>query len=149
MDIDTLSTMTRDNTDFMNLKNKTYKAKVVYVYDGDTIHVVFYEFGQYFKWNCRIMGVDTPEIRTRNKKEKELGYKVRDLMREKLLNKIVSIKVDSFDKYGRLLIDLYMPMDEMIENQDSVLLSEWLISNGYAYEYHGGTKHVWTFDTEP
>ena len=148
MDIETLKSKTRENTDFMNLKDKTYEAKVVYVYDGDTIHVVFYEFGHYFKWNCRIMGVDTPEIRTRNLKEKEFGYKVRNLMRDKLMNQIVKIKVDTFDKYGRLLIDLYMPVDETNETPNSLLLSEWLINNGYAYEYNGGTKQEWTFDTE-
>ena len=140
-----LQTMTKDNTDFMNLKNKVYDAKVVHVYDGDTIHVVFYEFGQYFKWNCRIMGVDTPEVRTRNLKEKEFGILVRDIMREKLLDRIVKIHVDSFDKYGRLLIDLHMPNEE-VENQDDIMLSEWLIQNGYAYAYDGGTKKAWTFE---
>lgn len=146
MDFETLQTMTRKNTEFMSLKNKTYDAKIVHIYDGDTMHVVFYEYGQYIKWNCRIMGVDTPEIRTRNIEEKQLGLKVRDILIDQLLNKIVKIHTDDFDKYGRLLIDVEMPLDPQVENQDSIMLSEWLISNNYAYPYEGGTKRSWVFE---
>ena len=146
MDIETLQTMTRENTEFMSLKNKHYDAKIVHIYDGDTMHVVFYEYGQYIKWNCRVMGVDTPEIRTRNLQEKQLGLKVRDLLIERLLNKIVKIHTDEFDKYGRLLIDVEMPLDPQVENQDSIMLSEWLIANNYAYPYEGGTKRTWVFE---
>ena len=146
MELETLQTMTRENTDFMSLKNKYYDAKIVHIYDGDTMHVVFYEYGQYIKWNCRVMGVDTPEIRTRNAQEKQLGLKVRDLLIDRLLNKIVKIHTDEFDKYGRLLIDVEMPLDPLVENQDTIMLSDWLISNNYAYPYEGGTKRSWVFE---
>lgn len=146
MDYEMLQTMTRENTEFMSLKNKHYDAKIVHIYDGDTMHVVFYEYGQYIKWNCRVMGVDTPEIRTRNLQEKQLGLKVRDILIERLLNKIVKIHTDEFDKYGRLLIDVEMPLEPLVENQDSIMLSEWLIANNYAYPYEGGTKRSWVFE---
>ena len=146
MDYETLQTMTRKNTEFMSLKNKHYDAKIVHIYDGDTMHVVFYEYGQYIKWNCRVMGVDTPEIRTRNLQEKQLGLKVRDILIDRLLNKIVKIHTDEFDKYGRLLIDVEMPLEPLVENHDSVMLSDWLIANNYAYPYEGGTKRSWVFE---
>ena len=84
-----LSERTKENTDVLSLDGDEYTAKIVYIYDGDTMHVVFEKFGKFYRWNCRIIGVDTPELRTKNEKEKEMGYKVRDVLKENLLNKIV------------------------------------------------------------
>lgn len=128
-----LETKTKE-TPLFSLKNRTFDAKIVYIYDGDTMHCVFKVFGDYYRWNCRICGVDTPEIRTKNKEEKEKGIKLRDELRTRLQDKIVTIKCYEFDKYGRLLIDVYM--------DDGGLLSQWLIKNQYGYAYHGGTKKV-------
>jgi micrococcal nuclease len=135
-EIKILETMTKENCKFLTLKDNIYNAKIVYIYDGDTMHVVFKVFDTFYKWNCRIMGVDTPELRSKNIKEKKLGYIVRDILIKKLLNKIVKIECYEFDKYGRLLIDVYMPNEE-------IKLSEWLIQNNYAYKYDGGTKQNW------
>lgn len=110
------------------------KAKVVSVYDGDTVKVAFPLNKKMYRWNCRISGVDTPEIRTKDTDEKAMGYKVRDVLSEKILNKVVKVVCGRFDKYGRLLVDIYI---------DGVSISEWLISNGYAYPYDGGTKQSW------
>jgi len=110
-------------------------AKVVSVYDGDTIKVVFPFLRKLYKFNCRIIGVDTPEIRTRDKKEKEYGFKVRDELRKKILNKVVKLKCGEFDKYGRLLIDIELSDEESIKN--------WLINNNYGFAYDGGTKKKW------
>ena len=112
------------------------EAKVVSVYDGDTIKVVFAVLRKLYKFNCRIQGVDTPEIRTRDLAEKEYGKKVRDELRKKILNKVVTIHCGDFDKYGRLLIDL------QCEN-DTEKISEWLINKDYAFAYDGGTKQKW------
>lgn len=127
------------DTPLLSLSGKHYHAKVVYIYDGDTMHVVFKEFGQLFRWNCRIMNVDTPEIRTKNLKEKELGYVVRDRLREMFQDKIVLIETYNFDKYGRLLIDVLFHEDDD-KNKPLIKLSDWLIENNFAYQYGGGTK---------
>ena len=112
------------------------KAKVTSVYDGDTIKCVFpmKDSNKLYKWNCRLSGVDTPELRTRNKNEKKYGYQVRDNLRGKILNKVVTLKCGKFDKYGRLLVEIFIG-DESINN--------WLIEMGYAKKYDGGTKHKW------
>ncbi len=115
-------------------KGEEKQAKVVDVYDGDTIKVVFVVQGKLFKFNCRILHVDTPEIRTRNKLEKEYGLKVRDALRDKIQGKVFNIICDDFDKYGRLLIDVKL---------ENMLLSQWLISNNYAFEYDGGKRKEW------
>jgi endonuclease YncB( thermonuclease family) len=87
-----------------------------------------------YKWNCRLTGVDTPELRTSNQKEKEYGYVVRDLLREKILNKVVQVECDDLDKYGRLLTVIYI---------DGENVNQWLIDNDYAFAYDGGTKRSW------
>lgn len=137
-----LMTMTKENTQLLSLNGQEFDAKVVYVYDGDTIHVVFRIFNKYYRWNCRILGVDTPELRTKDEKEKQKGYLVRDKVKENFLEKIVKIKCYDFDKYGRLLIDVYLPKN-IPDKKNKTLLSQWLIANDYAYAYEGGTKIKW------
>ena len=119
-----------------SLKGLEIKAKVISVYDGDTIKCVFPLKDTLYKWNCRLSGVDTPEIRTRNKIEKKFGYIVRDSLREKILNKVVKLKCGEFDKYGRLLTELMC-------DGDDCTINSWLIQKDYAFEYHGGTKKSW------
>ena len=127
-----------DSIPMLSFKGQRIYCKVVSVYDGDTIKVVFPIIGsgsmKLYKWNCRINGVDTPELRTRNNLEKKLGYKVRDKLREKILGKVVYIVCDTFDKYGRLLVNIY------IHGED---ISKWLIDNEYAFKYDGGKKRNW------
>ena len=120
-----------------SLKNEVKKAKVVSVYDGDTIRVVFPILNKLYKWNCRITGVDTPELRTRDELEKKYGYEVRDKLRDKILDKVVTVKCGDFDKYGRLLIDIYC-------DNETRSVSNWLIENKYAFAYNGGIKQKWS-----
>lgn len=125
-----------DGVPEFSLKDTTKQAKVVSVYDGDTVKIVFPLQEKLYKWNCRLAGVDTPELRTRNKLEKAHGYLVRDKLREKILNKVVIVKCFEFDKYGRLLISIYC-------DDDNVSVNKWLIDNDYAFKYDGGTKKDW------
>lgn len=120
-----------------SLEGQEIQAKVVSVYDGDTVKCVFPLKDTLYKWNCRLTGVDTPEIRTRNKVEKKYGYEVRNYLRKKILNKVVTLECGEFDKYGRLLAKIKCTGDKCSVNQ-------WLIDNDYAFEYHGGTKKSWS-----
>ena len=114
----------------------TVTARVVSVYDGDTIKVIFPLNDIFYKWNCRLMGVDTPELRTRNTREKEHGYFVRDKLREKINDQIVQLKCEDLDKYGRLLVTVLC-------DEGQCNINEWLIKNDYAFAYDGGTKRSW------
>ena len=122
------------DTEELSFENQVITGKVVSVYDGDTIKCVFPLNDKFYKWNCRINGIDTPEIRTRSKLEKDMGYKARDFLREKILKKMVEIHCGEFDKYGRLLVNI------KLDNQD---MSELLIKEGLAFRYDGGTKQDW------
>ena len=112
------------------------------VLDGDTIDVTIdLGFDLYKKERVRIAGVDTPEKRTRNLEEKALGIDATNWLKDKLDGAIagddeLTIRtelVGGVGKYGRLLGWLYIG--------DSVLsLNEQMITEGYAWEYDGGTK---------
>lgn len=110
-------------------------AKVYKVYDGDTISVIFRWHRQYIKTSCRILGLDTPEIRTKNLEEKKLGIEVRDFLRSLILDKVVKIKLYHNDKYGRPLIDVFTEDDKSIK--------DILIEKKFAKPYNGGRKEPW------
>lgn len=124
------------NVPQFSLEGLETEAKIYSVYDGDTVKAIFPLHDKLYKWNCRLTGVDTPELRTRCKIEKQYGYKVRDYLREKILNKVVKIKCGDFDKYGRLLVEIYC-------NEDECNVNKWLVDNNYAFSYDGGTKKSW------
>ena len=117
-----------------------FKAKVLRVYDGDTITVdADLCFNIKMKASVRVAGIDTPEIRTRNKEEKKLGYAARDRMKE-LCGKVVwleSLGGGKLDKYGRVLANLYTYKD--IKD-----IAATLIEEGHGVTYDGSKKtHVW------
>ena len=116
-----------------SLNGQIFNAKVVDVYDGDTITCIFKLYGNYYKWKCRISHVDTPEIKTKNTEEKERAIIIRDKLREMLLNKIIVLHCYDYDKYGRLLVELNIP-------ETNTRLHKWLLDNNYAKPYEGGTK---------
>ena len=113
------------------------------VLDGDTIDVTIdLGFDLYKKERVRVAGVDTPEKRTRDLEEKELGIHATNWLKKKLEDTIagdgdeLSIRtelVGGMGKYGRLLGWLYI-------NEETVSLNEQMITEGYAWEYDGGTK---------
>ena len=112
------------------------------VLDGDTIDVTIdLGFDLYKKERVRIAGVDTPEKRTRDLEEKELGIDATNWLKEKLDGAIAGDDdlvirtelVGGVGKYGRLLGWLY------IGDADSSL-NEQMIDEGYAWPYDGGTK---------
>jgi micrococcal nuclease len=131
-----LELVNSDNTvPLFSLNNNEYIAKVVDVYDGDSCKVVFRFHNNLTRWIIRIAHIDTPELRSKDEDEKKLAYLVRDFLRELILNKIVKIKCLDFDKYGRLLAEIY--------SNDNRLISDILLEKKYAKPYEGGTKEEW------
>ena len=118
-------------------------TEIVKVLDGDTIDVLIdLGFDLFKKERVRIAGVDTPEKRTRDLEEKALGIDATNWLKKKLEDTIagdgdeLTIRtelVGGTGKYGRLLGWLYI-------NEDALSLNEQMITEGYAWEYDGGTK---------
>jgi micrococcal nuclease len=114
-----------------------YRAHVLSVYDGDTITVML-DLGMSItrKASCRLVGIDTPEIRTKVAGEKEAAYKARDRVRELVLDKQVTIQsMSKPDKYGRLLVKVW--------TEDGHCVNDLLIEEHHAIAYDGGKKISW------
>ena len=116
--------------------------KINRVVDGDTIDVTIdLGFDLYKKERVRVAGVDTPEKRTRDLEEKELGLDATAWLKAKLDGAIsgdddLVIRtelVGGVGKYGRLLGWLYV-------GDGDTSLNEQMIEEGYAWAYDGGTK---------
>mmetsp|Transcript_68412 Transcript_68412/g.61477 ORF Transcript_68412/g.61477 Transcript_68412/m.61477 type:complete len:218 (+) Transcript_68412:34-687(+) len=110
-------------------------GKVVKVYDGDTIHMVAPLFdGVISRFRVRLNGIDTPELRTKDEWEKKAGYIVKDMLIEKIGDKIIELKDVSYDKYGRILAEI------IFEGEN---INQWLIETEWAFPYQGkGEKLV-------
>jgi len=118
-----------------------YKAKVLRVVDGDTVDVdIDLGFGIWMhKERVRMMGIDTPESRTRDKVEKAFGLASKNRLKELLpVGSIAVLKTeidrsgeDKKGKFGRILGDF------IIEDKRA---TDILIEEGHAVAYFGGSK---------
>lgn len=112
--------------------------KVLKVVDGDTIDAdIDLGFSISYTQRVRLAGIDTPESRTRDKKEKALGLESKDKLKKAIdaATKIVikTEKPDSSEKYGRILGWVFL-------DDSKVSINQTLINEGYAWEYTGETK---------
>ena len=112
--------------------------KVLKVVDGDTIDAdIDLGFSISLEKRIRLAGIDTPESRTTDLKEKALGLEVKEWLKKRLEGaKDILIKTqlpDSTEKYGRILGKLYI-------NNEETSLNEQMIDEGYAWSYMGDTK---------
>ena len=115
-----------------------YVRKVENVVDGDTIDVLIdLGFDILFASRVRLAGIDTPESRTKDLKEKALGLESKEYLKKPLKDAksvvIKTEKMDSSEKYGRILGWVYI-------NGDTVSLNDMMINDGYAWGYLGDTK---------
>ena len=109
--------------------------RIVRIYDGDTIYIDIPNYPKVFGTNIgvRIKGIDAPEIRTTNTKEKSLGYKARDSLSNFMtINnpKIIITNIER-DKYFRLLADIYV---------NGTNVKDYLLNNKLVLPYDGGKK---------
>ena len=137
--------------------NNCYNFRVISVdrvVDGDTIDVTLdLGFNICKSERIRVAGIDTPEKRTRNLEEKELGIDATEWLKSKLEGAITGkedlvIKTElegGMGKYGRLLGWLYIGYpkcnaDCNCECHQQKSINEVSVEEGYAWEYDGGTK---------
>lgn len=115
-----------------------YKVKITRVIDGDTVDAeVDLGFDTFIKDRIRLMGLDTPESRTRNKKEKALGLAakayLKELLKENKGDIILRTSKEGKGKFGRILGTLLI-----YDGMTSV--NQMLIDEGHARDYFGGSK---------
>ena len=117
-----------------------YRVKVLRVVDGDTVDVdIDLGFGVVLSdERVRIMGIDTPESRTRDKVEKIFGLASKNRLKS-LLGKTAILKTqinkdgeDMKGKFGRVLGDFV--------TEDGRMATDVLIEEGHCVPYFGGSK---------
>jgi endonuclease YncB( thermonuclease family) len=135
---------------------KTY-ARVVSIYDGDTMHVIIPFLGSFFKFAIRMYGIDSPEIKSKNPDIKDMALKARNRVIELVMKapfdgqrfktkKDIETELENnvylvwlhcleMDKYGRVLANVYASAAESDKSFADILIAEKL-----AYPYFGKTK---------
>ena len=125
----------------------TYRCKILRVVDGDTVDVdIDLGFGIWMhKERVRMMGIDTPESRTRDLVEKAFGLASKERLKDMLpvgSKQILKTQIDKSGedakgKFGRILGDflVYYPPADCEMGCTKILINE-----GYAVEYMGGSK---------
>ena len=122
-----------------------YGAKLLKVIDGDTVELmVDLGFNIHHKMRVRLYGVNTPESRTKDLKEKELGLKAKKFTEDWLTHHewvFVNTIPDKNDKYGRILARIFS--SDQINDPKTACLNIDIIQAGYAREYFGIGDKTW------
>ena len=121
-----------------------YKVEVTRVVDGDTVDVdVDLGFGMiYKKQRVRMMGIDTPESRTRDLEEKFYGKASKAHLESILAEGDVQMQSHDKGKFGRILGELFVGDTNYSVNQQ-------MIDEYHAVPYFGQAKdkteqgHLW------
>lgn len=145
-------------------------VRVVDVYDGDTMTCIIKLHSKYpYRFQIRLAGIDTCELRTKNPLIKAKAIQARQCVIQEVTRcsddilqtlqtrndikayfsshpTFVWLHVLSFDKYGRVLANVYTTKPPnhaaktttVLHNAPS--LSDILIEKQLAFEYHGRTK---------
>ena len=123
----------------------TYKADVIKIIDGDTIDVnIHLGFNVIlYKQRIRLMGIDTPESRTRDKVEKKFGLAskkfVQDTLKKGSIQTLVTEKPgeEAKGKFGRIL-GKFRVYDNVTDSW--MFMGDIMVREGYAVPYQGGSK---------
>ena len=112
----------------------TYEAKVIRVVDGDTVDALIdLGFSTHKKIRIRMVGINTPESRTRDLEEKKRGLAAKARLKEILKegkNKFI-LESQGVGKYGRCLA---------IIKVNDINVNQQLIAEGHATAYFGGKR---------
>ncbi len=117
-----------------------YRCTVVKIIDGDTVDVdIDLGFGIWMhKERIRLLGIDTPESRTRDKEEKKYGLAAKKYLTEMLNDEggiVLKTKKDAEGKFGRILGELWRTTD----NADKSI-NQYLVDEHHAVQYYGQSK---------
>ena len=116
-----------------------YKVHVTRIVDGDTVDVdIDLGFGMiYKKQRVRMMGIDTPESRTRDLEEKFYGLQSKAFLKSLLTGsktyKDIYLVSHDKGKFGRILGEFFIGNSEVSVNQQ-------MINDHHAVAYTGGNK---------
>lgn len=120
---------------FFDLKGWEGPAKVVKVYDGDTVTVVLYVGENPYKFRVRLEGIDTAEIKSKNPMEKKVALETKTVTTDFIGDDgIIWLTCNGKGKFGRILGKIFQSKDS------NLCLNDFLITKGLAYSYNGGKR---------
>ena len=117
------------------------EAKVLKVYDGDTLTIAAWFDNGFKRFSVRIFGIDCDEMRGGTSTTRENAVRAKKYVERLVLNKIVKIQIlnnklldgkKMREKFGRLLAKITTP--------DGHDLGDELFIAGLARRYYGGHK---------
>ena len=122
-----------------------YSGTLVKVIDGDTADImVDLGFKIHHKIRVRLYGVNTPESRTKDLAEKQMGLKAKEFT-QNWLDRHKKFTVHTVagknDKYGRILAMIYS--DDEVKSNSVACLNEDIVESGYARAYFGEGDKTW------
>jgi micrococcal nuclease len=116
-----------------------YKAEVLSVYDGDTVTLMIDQGMKHFaRVKVRMIGIDTPEIRTKDLEEKKRGYAAKDYLKSRIEGKTIIVQTLKKGKFGRWLGVMWDYTEDADELGES--LNDEMIRMGHAKAYDGGKR---------
>lgn len=122
------------------LQNVIIDARIVEVYDGDTVKIIVMLGDVPFFISLRLLGIDAPEIKKGKDKlpeENLAAIKVREHIKTMFPKQMGKVMFRDWDKYGgRILGDLY--------TLEGINVVETLIKEGWGRPYNGEKKKEWT-----
>lgn len=144
------------NTPSFSFNGLNCISRIIDITDGDTVKAIINFKDNYYKIVIRLFNIDTCETRSKNIENKNLGLEAKKRVYNIITNKHIDdndnnnikkiiknelnsncyyiyIKCYDFDKYGRVLADIY-------KNENDLSISNILINEKLAYIYSGKTK---------
>ena len=117
-----------------------YRCKILRIVDGDTVDVdIDLGFGIWIhKERVRIVGIDTPESRTKNAEEKIFGLAAKEHLKFLLpigSMQIIATQKDKPGKFGRILGDFIV---------DDTYVSILMMESYHAVPYNAENKETLT-----
>lgn len=110
--------------DHINPTQDNFECRVVGVLDGDTLDCLI-SSGQ--KVRVRLAQIDAPE------KSQDFGQRAKKLLSDLTYNKVVILSIENYDKYGRVIAEIF-------ENADDVSVNYKMVKSGMAWAYERYVK---------
>jgi endonuclease YncB( thermonuclease family) len=139
-----------------------HMARVLSVYDGDTIKVAIVHYGTTYSYTIRLSEIDTPELKYKGlniktemnntndikilKGLRKIGFAAKDRVERIIADcprSIVVVNCIETEKYGRLLAEVYPTTTECCGvASTNKSINKMLLDEGYATSYSGDKRSI-------
>lgn len=119
------------------------QGQVIKVYDGDTITIAAklpYPESPLYRFSVRLLGIDSPEIKGKTQEERDAAQLSQKELESLILHKMVYLKDNAQEKYGRILANVYVNHPTPENPQNQIHLNQWMLDHCFAVPYDGKTK---------